>query len=150
MSDEIRVRTDDNELSLTEMSAALPDTPAVMEKVGHSWWHLIYAARGGNWGLAEYYLKRVAKLENTLKVLRPKHRERLERFQAEALPAVWEAMEAQDLDKMEIAFAAATDLANDLHAESGYPYIKWELPSEAPKGLQLKPVETASFDDDGR
>lgn len=143
MSDEVRVRTEENELSLEEMSAALPDTPAVMEKVGHSWWHLIYAARGGNWGLAEYYLKRVAKLENSLKVLRPKHRERLEHFQAEALPAVREAVDSQDLDRLEVAYAAATDLANHLHAQSGYPYIKWELPSEPPKGLQFKPVEPA-------
>ena len=140
MDDEVRVKTDDNELTLAEMSAALPDTPAIMEKVGHSWWYLIYAARGGNWGLAEYYLKRVAKLENTLKVLRPKHRERLERFQKEALPDVVAAIEAQSLDKLETAYAAATAMANELHGESGYPYIRWELPAQPPPGLQLSPV----------
>ena len=48
--DETKIATDENELTLREMSEALPDTPAVMEKVGHCWWHLIYAARGGNWG----------------------------------------------------------------------------------------------------
>jgi hypothetical protein len=146
MSDEIRVTTDDNELTLTEMSAALPDTPAVMEKVGYSWWHLIYAARGGNWGLAEYYLKRVGKLENTLKVLRPKHRERLERFQEQGLPAVYAAIDARDIDRLEIAYAAATDFANDLHAESGYPYLRWVLPAEAPQGLQLTPVAEPVID----
>jgi hypothetical protein len=146
MSDEIRVTTDDNELTLTEMSAALPDTPAVMEKVGHSWWHLIYAARGGNWGLAEYYLKRVGKLENTLKVLRPKHRERLQRFQEQALPAVYAAVDARDIEALEIAYAAATDFANELHAESGYPYLRWELPAEPPQGLQLTPVAEAVAD----
>jgi hypothetical protein len=139
--EEIRVRTADNELTLGEISAALPDTPAIMEKVGHSWWHLIYAARGGNWGLAEYYLKRVAKLENTLKVLRPKHRERLERFQAEALPSVVDAIKTRNLVDLEAAYAAATDLANVLHAESGYPYVKWVLPTTPPQGLQLEPVE---------
>lgn len=141
MSDEIKVRTEENELSLAEMSSALPDTPAIMEKVGHSWWHLIYAARGGNWGLAEYYLKRVAKLENTLKVLRPKHRERLERFQAEALPAVKDAVKAQNIEELERAYAAATDAANEMHVESGYPYVKWVLPTSPPPGLQLEPVE---------
>src|SRR5262245_61421078 len=123
MADEIRVTTDDNELSLEEMSAALPDTPAIMEKVGHCWWHLIYAARGGNWGLAEYYLKRVGKLENTLKVLRPKHRERLVRFQEQALPAVYAAIDARNIEALEIAYEDATQFANDLHAESGYPYL---------------------------
>jgi hypothetical protein len=143
LSEQIRVTTEENELTLEEMSSALPDTPAIMEKVGHCWWHLIYAARGGNWGLAGYYLRRVAKLENTLKVLRPKHRERLERFQAEALPPVVEAIEKQDLDQLERAYAAATDMANVMHENSGYPYVKWVLPSEPPPGLQLEPVEPA-------
>lgn len=140
MSEEITVRTDENELTLPEMSQALPDTSTIMARVGQAWWHLIYAARGGNWGLAGYYLRRVAKLENTLKVLRPKHRERLERFQAQALPAVVAAVEAEDLDRLEEAYAAATDMANALHGESGYPYIRWELPKEPPQGLRFDPV----------
>jgi hypothetical protein len=149
--DETRVKTEENELTLAEMSEALPDTPAIMEKVGHSWYHLIYAARGGNWDLAGYYLRRVVKLENTLKVLRPKHRERLERFQDEVVPAVVEAVEDRDLERLEVAYAAATDMANQLHVESGYPYIKWVLPTEPPAGLQMEPVETAdaSPTDDG-
>jgi hypothetical protein len=144
VTEHITVTTDDNELTLEQMSAALPDTPAIMDKVGHSWWSLVYAARGGNWGLAEYYLKRMTKLENTLKVLRPKHRERLERFQAEALPAVVAAIDARDLERLETAYAAATDMANVLHAESGYPYLKWVLPEEPPRGLQLRPVAESS------
>lgn len=141
--DETRVKTEENELTLREMSEALPDTPAIMEKVGHCWYHLIYAARGGNWGLAGYYLRRMVKLENTLKVIRPKHRDRLERFQEEVVPAVAAAVDDQDLERLEVAYAAATDMANRLHVESGYPYIKWVLPTEPPSGLQLEPVETA-------
>lgn len=135
---EISVDTDENQLSLREMSEALPDTSTIMARVGQAWWHFIYAARGGNWGLAGYYLRRTTKLENTLKTLRPKHRERLERFQMTALPALVEAVEARDLPRVETAFGAATDLANELHAESGYPYITWELPADPPKGLRLE------------
>jgi hypothetical protein len=137
----IKVKTNDNELSLEEMSEALPDTPTIMTRVGECWWSLIYAARGGNWGLAEYYLRRVVKLENTLVTLRPKHAERMARFQKQAIPPVVGAMEAHDLDMLETAYAAATEMANQLHGESGYPYIHWELPPEPPKGLRLRPVE---------
>jgi hypothetical protein len=144
------VRTEENELTLEEMSAALPDTPAVMEKVGHSWWHLIYAARGGNWGLAAYYLRRIGKLENALKVLRPKHRERLDRFQRDAMPDVARAIDCQDLEGLERAYAAATEFANRMHEESGYPYIRWVLPNHPPIGLQLSPVEsTEPVDESG-
>ena len=72
--------------------------------------------------------------------MRPKHRERLERFQNAALPAVIEAVAAEDVAQLEAAYAAATGLANQLHHESGYPYIKWVLPPEPPTGLQLEPV----------
>ena len=145
--DETKVTTDENELTLRQMSEALPDTPALMEKVGHTWWHMIYAARGGNWGLAGYYLRRVEKLSSALGVLRPKHAERLARFQSQALPDVHRAVEAEDLAALEIAYAAATDTANRLHGESGYPYIRWELPSEPPEGLQLSPVEALTAGD---
>jgi hypothetical protein len=148
--DEMKIATKENELTVREMSEALPDTPAIMEKVGHCWWHLIYSARGGNWGLAGYYARRVDKLGSTLGVLRPKHAERLLRFQTEALPDVLGAIEAEDLAALETAYAAATDTANRLHDESGYPYIRWELPPDAPEGLQLTPVETTASTDGHR
>jgi hypothetical protein len=140
----ITVRTEDNELTLEQMSGALPDTPTIMARVGDCWWRFIYAARGGNWGLAGYYLRRVKKLDATLAVLRPKHAERLIRFKATALPEVEAAVEAEDLERLERAYAAATDSANRFHEESGYPYIRWELPAEEPKGLVLGPVTPMS------
>jgi hypothetical protein len=140
--EESRVTTGDTEISLREIVESLPDTSTMMARVGESWWRLIYAARGGNWDLAGYYLRRTAKLENTLKVLRPKHKERLERFQATALPAVVEAVERRDLEALERAYAEATEMANRMHEESGYPYVQWVLPGEPPKGLRLDPVKT--------
>lgn len=137
---EIRVTTDDNALSLREMSEALPDTATIMTRVGECWWHLIYAARGGNWDLADYYCRRVVKLENTLVVLRPKHQERMARFQAVAVPPVRAAIAVRDLAMLEEAYAEATEFANQLHGESGYPYVRWVLPEEPPKGLDLGPV----------
>ena len=147
MPKDIRVTTNDNDLTLEEMSSALPDTSTIMTRVGVCWWHAMYAARGGNWPLARYYLDRVRKLEHTLAILRPKHRERLQRFQDTAIPNVIDALEAENLDRFEHAFAAATDLANRLHEESGYPYIRWVLPDEAPVGLQLGPVLSATPED---
>jgi hypothetical protein len=32
-------------------------------------------------------------------------------------------------------------MANALHKESGYPYIRWVLPPDPPTGLQLTEVE---------
>lgn len=136
----ILVGTEENELSLQEMSEALPDTSTIMQRVGHCWWHFIYAARGGNWELAAYYLKRVNKLGETLKVLRPKHRDLFARFQKTALPSVVAAVEARDIDALEAAYGSATDMANRMHQEAKYPYIRWALPDEPPRGLDLGPT----------
>ncbi|MGH2491345.1 MAG: hypothetical protein ACRDF9_07530 [Candidatus Limnocylindria bacterium] len=126
------------------MGSLLPDAEAIMAAVGDCWWKLIYCARGGNWPLADYYYRRVAHLEENLITVSPKHAERMRRFQKEALSDVLAAIFANDLPKLEKAYAAATDMANVLHGESGYDYIKWELPAEAPKGLRLGPVPGAS------
>jgi hypothetical protein len=130
----MKVRTDANELTLRQISEALPDTETIMTRVGHSWWHLYYAAKGGNWGLADYYFRRVGKLDEMVKTLRPKHKERMERFQRTVIPAVKAAIEAKDFAAFEKAYHAATDMANEMHVESGYEYIKWELPKTPPPG----------------
>jgi hypothetical protein len=139
----IRVATGENKLSLEEMSEALPDTATIMTRVGECWWHLAYAARGNNWDLAEYYFRRVRKLGITLATLRPKHAERIVRFQEEALAPLLQAIGARDLAALEAAYQVATDMANEMHSESGYPFIRWELPAEPPKGLALGPVTSA-------
>lgn len=131
----------ETELLLEMISPALPDTSDIMDKVGRSWWHLIYAARGGNWGLARHYANRVTKLQKTLAMVREDHKERLDRFHEGALSAVVSAIQNQDLEQLEKAYSAATDMANLLHAETGHPFIKWVLPNQPPKGLLLDTSE---------
>jgi hypothetical protein len=143
---QIKVLTEENELSLEEIAQALPDTPTIMTRFGVCWWHLIYAARGGNWGLTGYYLRQVTKLGNALVMLRPKHADRMTQFQTTVIPPVTAAVEARDLPALEAAYAAATDEGNRMHEASGYPYIRWELPAEPPKGLYLGPMASG----DGR
>ena len=135
---------DKDPLGPDQVGSLLPDAEAIMSMVGDCWWKLIYAARGGNWPLADYYYRRVEHLEANLLTVSPKHTERMRRFQKEALPDVLSAIFANDLSKLEVAYRKATDMANQMHVESGYDYINWELPAEAPRGLMLKPVPGAS------
>jgi hypothetical protein len=55
------------------------------------------------------------------------------------LAPVFAAIETQDRASFDRAFAAATDNANRQHVETGYGYIRWTLPNEAPKDLDLGP-----------
>ena len=138
------IGSDKDPLDPDQVGSLLPDAEAIMSMVGDCWWKLIYSARSGNWPLADYYYRRVAHLEENLLTVSPKHTDRMRRFQKEALPDVLAAIFANDLQKLEKAYKAATDMANQMHVESGYDYIKWELPEEAPRGLRLKPVPGAS------
>jgi hypothetical protein len=128
-----------DELTPEHIAAGLPGTADLMVLVGSSWWRCAYAARGGNWPLAAFYARRVRSLQRRLGVIRPKYRERLDAFEAALLAPVFAAIESNDREAFEHAFAAATDDANRQHVETGYPYIRWTLPDEAPKDLDLGP-----------
>lgn len=128
-----------DELGAEQIAAGLPGTADLMVLVGNSWWRCAYAARGGNWPLAAFYARRVRSLQRRLAVIRPKYRERLEAFEAERLGPLFAAIESQDRDAFERSFAAGTEAANRQHAETGYGYIRWTLPADAPQDLDLGP-----------
>lgn len=137
MSDDRTVRTKHGQLTLEQLAELLPSTGQLMQSVGECWWKCAYAARGGNWPLAAYFARRVRSLQRDLAVLRPKHRERLETFESGVLAAVFTAIAAEDRDAFDRAFATATALANEMHVQTGYGYIRWVLPGEAPTDLDL-------------
>jgi hypothetical protein len=128
-----------DELTPEHIASGLPGTADLMVLVGSSWWRCAYAARGGNWPLAAFYARRVRSLQRRLGVIRPKYQERLATFETAMLGPVFAAIERQDRAAFDRAFAAATDDANTQHVETGYGYIRWKLPDEAPGDLDLGP-----------
>lgn len=139
-SDRLRVRTPHAELSLEDIAEQLPGTGEIMASVGQVWWRCAYAARGGNWELADYFTRRARGLQRKLGIIRPKYREDLAAFERDDLAPVFAAIKAHDLDAFERAYAAATASANRYHVKTGKSYIRWVLPDEAPKDLHLGPV----------
>ena len=120
-----------------EIVEALPGTGDLMAMVGTSWWKCAYAARGGNWELAAYFARRVRGIQRRLAIVRPKYADDIARFERERIAPVLAATERKDLGAFEAAFAVATDDANALHAKWGKSYIRWVLPEEPPKDLDL-------------
>lgn len=120
-----------------EMVEALPGTGDLMAVVGTSWWKCAHAARGRNWELAAYFARRVRGINRRLALVRPKYAEDIARFEAERIAPVLAAAQVKDLGAFERAFAGATEEANALHAKWGYAYIRWVLPEEPPKDLDL-------------
>ena len=125
-------------LSLEEIAQLLPGTGEIMASVGNAWWKCAYAARGGNWELAGYFARRVRGLQRKLAQMRPKYAEDLVAFESEHLTPLLTALDAHDGPTFERVYATATDKANELHVKWAKPYIRWVLPDEPPKDLDLE------------
>lgn len=136
---EQRVRTSHGELTLEEIAEALPSTGDLMALVGDAWWRCAHAARGGNWELSAYFARRVRGIQRRLALVRPKYEADLARFEEERIEPVLQACASQDRAAFEAAFASATDEANAMHAKWGKSYIRWVLPPDPPKDLDLGP-----------
>ena len=125
-------------LSLEQLAQLLPGTGEIMASVGNAWWKCAYAARGGNWELAAYFARRVRGLQRKLAVIRPKYAEDLLTFENEHLSPLLGALGAHNGPSFERAYELATDKANELHVKWAKPYIRWVLPDEPPKDLDLE------------
>ena len=138
MSEEAKVAdTKHGELTLEEIAELLPGTGEIMASVGECWWKCAYAARGGNWQLAAYFVRRVRSLQRKLAVVRPKYSGDLAAFEEQHLAPALAACDAGDRRAFDRAFAAATDRANELHVKWQKPYIRWTLPDGPPKDLEM-------------
>ena len=140
MSEEARrVRTSHGELTLEEIAELLPGTGELMASVADAWWRCAYAGRGGNWGLAAYYARRVRGLLRKLAVVRPKYAGDVAAFDVERLAPVLADCDRADRAAFEEGIAAAIVRANELHVKWAKGYIRWKLPGDPPGDLDLSP-----------
>lgn len=138
MPDDARkVRTRHGELTLEEIAELLPDTGEIMQSVGNTWWKCAHAARGGNWALAAYFVRRTRSLLRKLAVLRPKYAEDIAAYQRDHIERVLATCERSSLDGFASAYDAAVDAANALHVKWGKAYVRWTLPDAPPADLEL-------------
>ncbi|HEV8536785.1 MAG TPA: hypothetical protein VGR87_13855 [Candidatus Limnocylindria bacterium] len=140
MSEESQGPASTRALTLEQIAELLPGTGEIMQSVGSAWWKCAYAARGGNWDLASYFARRVRGLQGKLMQTRPKYAEDLAAYEREHLAPVLAALDRRDGPSFERLYAAATDRANELHLKWAKPYIRWVLPDEPPKDLDLGPA----------
>jgi hypothetical protein len=145
MAEAPRIRTKHGELSLEDVAAVLPGTGEVMRSVSHCFAMSEHAARGGNWDLALYYLRRTRSMLRGLAVTRPKYRIQLAEFDSDFLEPLYQALLGRDLSLCEERFSSTVDQANVYHVDTGHDYIRWRIPDTAPDpGLDLSPAPDSS------
>lgn len=131
-----RIRTRHGELTVEEMADLLPGAGDVMVVVSRIYGNLWHAAQGGNWDLASFYFRRTRSLLRNLATTRPKYSDQIAEYQRDFLDPVGAALLGKDAAGLEAAYQASVGRANELHVETGYPYIRWRRP-DAPSDPAL-------------
>jgi hypothetical protein len=132
-----------NYMTLDDMATVQPGLARLMPEVGARAWKLFYAAKAGNWPMAEFQHKEIRGLMELGAFMRPKHEEALNKFLEEDWKPLEAAIEKQDIAAFEKLFANAIDMANAYHELKDKPYIRWKLPDTPPPDLDLAPRGSA-------
>ena len=128
-------------LSIDDLAVIQPGLARIMPLVGERYWKLYYAAKAGNWVMADFQLGEVRVLMELGIITRPKYEEHLETFMADDLGAIEEGIKTKDWEKFEVAFHQGIRNANDYHKLNDKEFIVWRLPDYPPPDLDLTPLD---------
>lgn len=137
----VAIKTKHGELTLEQLAEVQPGMARLMKEVGERYHILYYAAKGGNWLLAQHELNQVTALIRAGITLRPKYSTDLAHFTREYLNPISEAIGSKDWKKFEDLYNKAIDGSNVYHEKYGYEYIRYVLPKNPPEFYDLKPHE---------
>ncbi len=130
-------RTKHTELTLDQIGAMMPGLGSLMLIISERFGWSYHAAKGGNWDLARYQLRKVCKLFGVGKTTRPKWIDTIDAYDAAFLQPMMRAIEAKAWGDFDAAAQAAVDEANRIHVEIGYGYIVYQLPEDGPPHMSV-------------
>ncbi len=139
------------EQRLDAIAAIQPGLGTVMIEYGNRFTDAYFAARGGNWGLAQYQLNEMIEIQEVGEITRPRHADALKGFEDGYLAPLKEAVENKDFTGFDEAFRDAVAGCNDCHVGTEHAYVKYVLPQvpvEAYLDFNMKSEPAYSEDED--
>ncbi len=136
---------------LDAMAAIQPGLGTVMIEYGNRFTDAYFAARGGNWGLAQYQLKEMIEIQEVGEISRPKQADALKGFEDGYLAPLEDAIESKNFSSFDEAFRDAVAGCNGCHVGTGHTYVRYVLPQapvEAYLDFNLASDPVAGKDDD--
>jgi hypothetical protein len=130
-------RTKHGELTLDQLAELQPGLGQLMPLVSERYWTLYYAAKGGNWALAQYEINGLRSLFKKMITTRPKYKSMLENFSKMVFDPLEKQIAAKDFTAFDKTYHNGIDRANKMHVAADHAEIIWKLPPEPPKHLQL-------------
>jgi len=109
-----------------------PGLGTIMIEYGQRFAMAREAADAANWDHAAYQLKEAVEYQEVGETTRPGNAELLKTFEEGPLQAVIDAVDAQDKDAFDTAYAAAMGACNACHGITGHPYVEYQEPPVTP------------------
>lgn len=131
------VKTKHAELTLEQLAEAQPGIARLMKEVGERFHVLYFAAKAGNWKLAQYEVNVVTSILKTGGTLRPKFAQDFTSFTVASLQPISDSIKAKDWTSFETAYKKSVDEANKSHEKYGYGFVRYVLPKTPPEHLDL-------------
>ena len=125
------------EQKLKTLADIQPGLGTVMIEFSHRYTTAYYAAKGGNWDLADYQIKEAREIQEVGEATRPTRAAGLKAFEKAYLDPLAEAIKAKDFGKFDKAFKVGIQGCNGCHAGQGFPYIKYVLPKATTAPLSV-------------
>jgi len=124
---------------LNTLAEIQPGLGTVMLEYSTRFTNLYYAAKGGNWKLAEYQLKEALEIQEVGEMTRPKRAKGLKKFEDTALNPLSLAIQAKDATAFEAAFKDTVKGCNACHSDEGFDFIVYQLPAAPTSPLKNTP-----------
>jgi hypothetical protein len=113
---------------VNSLASIQPGLGVVMHEIGYRFSSLFLAARGGNWGLAQYELKELLEAQEVAEVTRPKRAGMLKAFERNYLAPLVVTIEKKDTRQFNKRYSAAVNGCNACHTALGYGFIRFQAP----------------------
>jgi hypothetical protein len=113
---------------------------SVMMEYNYRLTTMYYAAKGGNWGLANYELKEAKEIQEVGETTRPQFAASLKSFEKAYLDnKVAPTIKEKSFSKFKKAFGEMVQGCNACHAQWGKPFIHYVLPRHPVAALKYTP-----------
>ena len=138
-----------NDDKLKVLADIQPGLGVIMQEIGRRFTAIFYAARNGNWDLANYELKELREAQEVAETTRPNRKDSLISFEETFLGGDTDAAEGtlQDaINKKNFlafsrSFKSAIGGCNGCHQAAGFSFIKYRLPKSSELPLQFSSEE---------
>jgi hypothetical protein len=129
----------DLQKQIDEIRGVLPKFAIPMREVGDRFQNMYYAAKGGNWALAEYMAKYMNGALSPAKITKPAEYKTWSSFYNGAWQSVGFAIYAKDFKAFDKAYMAVVGGCNACHQSMGYGFIEVvHLKAPADQGINYK------------